>query len=101
MQTLCGADCGLERGHPQLAPVHEHGGVLRDGHEREVHDRGGHAATLRSYANKFLMDTSSPIVQTRNILVAEWIHFTLLGIILPTIKLKVYTLWFGAYELSN
>ena len=24
-------------------------------------------------------------------LVAEWIHFTLLGIILPTIKLKVYT----------
>ena len=25
-------------------------------------------------------------------LVAEWIHFTLLGIILPTIKLKVYTL---------
>ena len=23
--------------------------------------------------------------------VAEWIHFTLLGIILPTIKLKVYT----------
>ena len=27
------------------------------------------------------------------ILVAEWIHFTLLGIILPTIKLKVYTFW--------
>ena len=30
-------------------------------------------------------------------LVAEWIHFTLLGIILPiilpTIKLKVYTFW--------
>ena len=26
-------------------------------------------------------------------LVAEWIHFTLLGIILPTIKLKVYTVW--------
>ena len=25
------------------------------------------------------------------ILVAEWIHFTLFGIILPTIKLKVYT----------
>ena len=25
------------------------------------------------------------------ILVAEWLHFTLLGIILPTIKLKVYT----------
>ena len=24
-------------------------------------------------------------------LVAEWIHFTLWGIILPTIKLKVYT----------
>ena len=24
-------------------------------------------------------------------LVAEWIHFTLLGIILPSIKLKVYT----------
>ena len=32
-------------------------------------------------------------------LVAEWIDFTLFGIILPTIKLKVYTL--GAYELSN
>ena len=32
-------------------------------------------------------------------LVAEWIHFTLFGIILLTIKLKVYTL--GAYELSN
>ena len=25
-------------------------------------------------------------------LVAEWIHFTLFGIILPTIKLKVYNL---------
>ena len=28
-------------------------------------------------------------------LVAEWIHFTLFGIILPTIKLKVYTFWGG------
>ena len=27
------------------------------------------------------------------LLVAEWIHFTLFGIILPTIKLKVYTFW--------
>ena len=27
----------------------------------------------------------------RPYLVAEWIHFTLLGIIVPTIKLKVYT----------
>ena len=26
-------------------------------------------------------------------LVAEWIHFTLFGVILPTIKLKVYTFW--------
>ena len=26
-------------------------------------------------------------------LVAEWIHFTLFWIILPTIKPKVYTLW--------
>ena len=26
-------------------------------------------------------------------LVAEWIHFTLLGIILPTIKLKLHTFW--------
>ena len=26
-------------------------------------------------------------------LVAEWIHFTLWGIILPTIKLKVCTFW--------
>ena len=26
-------------------------------------------------------------------LVAEWIHFTLFGIVLPTIKLKVYTFW--------
>ena len=34
------------------------------------------------------------------VLVAEWIHFTLFGIILPTIKLKVYTFG-GAYELSN
>ena len=24
-------------------------------------------------------------------LVAEWIHFTLFGIVVPTIKLKVYT----------
>ena len=32
-------------------------------------------------------------------LVAEWIHFTLFRIILPTIKLEVYTL--GVYELSN
>ena len=30
-----------------------------------------------------------------NNLVAEWIHFTVLGdnITLPTIKLKVYTFW--------
>ena len=26
-------------------------------------------------------------------LIAEWIHFTLFGIILPTIILKVYTFW--------
>ena len=26
-------------------------------------------------------------------LVAEWIHFTLFGIILPTTKQKVYTFW--------
>ena len=26
-------------------------------------------------------------------LVAEWIHFTLFGIILPTIKLKAYAFW--------
>ena len=26
-------------------------------------------------------------------LVAEWIHFTFFGILLPTIKLKVYTFW--------
>ena len=26
-------------------------------------------------------------------LIAEWIHFTLFGIILPTIKPKVYTFW--------
>ena len=26
-------------------------------------------------------------------LVAEWIHFTLFGVILPTITLKVYTFW--------
>ena len=36
---------------------------------------------------------------TMRVLVAEWIHFTLFGITLPTIKLKVYTL--KAYELSN
>ena len=30
---------------------------------------------------------------SRGSLVAEWIHFTLFGIILPTIKLKVYTFW--------
>ena len=41
----------------------------------------------------------SPKQQTRNlesetlILVAEWIHFTLFGVILPTTKLKVYTFW--------
>ena len=28
-------------------------------------------------------------------LVAEWIHFTLFGIILPTMKLKVYTFGVG------
>ena len=27
------------------------------------------------------------------ILVAGWMHFTLFGIIFPTIKLKVYTCW--------
>ena len=26
-------------------------------------------------------------------LVAEWIHFTLVGTILPTLKIKVYTFW--------
>ena len=30
--------------------------------------------------------------QTLNPFVAEWIHFTLLGIILPAIRRKVYTL---------
>ena len=30
---------------------------------------------------------------THEYLVAEWIHFTLFGIILPTIKLKVYIFW--------
>ena len=33
-------------------------------------------------------------------LVAEWIHFTLFGIIPPAIRLKVYT-FLGGYELSN
>ena len=34
-------------------------------------------------------------------LVAEWIHCTLFGIILPTIKLKVYTFWgLGTEQLS-
>ena len=28
-----------------------------------------------------------------SILVAEWMHFRLFGIILPTINLKVYTFW--------
>ena len=41
------------------------------------------------------LSTSDP----KRTVVAEWIHFTLFGIMLPTIKLKVYT--FGAYELSN
>ena len=27
------------------------------------------------------------------VVVAEWIHFTLFGIMLPAIKLKVYTFW--------
>ena len=31
----------------------------------------------------------------KTLLVAEWIHFTLFGIILPTIKLKVYTILGG------
>ena len=31
------------------------------------------------------------ITVRRVFLVAEWIHFTLFGIILPTIELKVYT----------
>ena len=26
-------------------------------------------------------------------IVAEWIHFTLFGIIVPTIKLKMYPFW--------
>ena len=30
-------------------------------------------------------------VGSTRIIVAEWIHFTHFGIILPTIKLKVYT----------
>ena len=33
-----------------------------------------------------------PARQLRKYLVAGWIHVTLLGIISPTIKLKVYTL---------
>ena len=32
-------------------------------------------------------------VRPLNPLVAEWIHFPLFGIILATIKLKVYTFW--------
>ena len=34
---------------------------------------------------------STPLVVPFRRLVAEWIHFTLFGKILPTIKLKVYT----------
>ena len=33
-----------------------------------------------------------------SLLAAEWIHFTLVGIILPNTKLKLHTLW--PYELS-
>ena len=36
---------------------------------------------------------SKPLALSILDLVAEWIHFTLFGIILPTIKLKVYTFW--------
>ena len=35
------------------------------------------------------------------LLVAEWIHFTRFGIILPTLKLSVRSTLFGAYELSG
>ena len=34
-----------------------------------------------------------PAAWTEGYLVAEWIHFTFFVIILPTIKLKVYTFW--------
>ena len=40
----------------------------------------------------FVEDVSgSRVAGFGEILVEEWIHFTLFGIILPTIKLKVYT----------
>ena len=39
----------------------------------------------------FLGPLYRPSTCRLGVLVAEWMHFTLLGIVLPTIKLKVYT----------
>ena len=44
---------------------------------------------LRVEASEFGVQGLQPLHN----LVAEWIHFTHFGIILPTIKLKVHTFW--------
>ena len=48
----------------------------------------GHEYLALTYSPKVL-----PTVPRIPSLAAEWIHFALFGIMLPTIKLKVYTFW--------
>ena len=49
--------------------------------------------TLTCIVLTFLAVNFYKMIYSKEALVAEWIHFTLCGIILPTIKLKVYTFW--------
>ena len=48
-------------------------------------------ATLKCRAQAALGVRNGRLVASSGNLVAEWIHFTLFGVILPTIKLKVCT----------
>ena len=70
------------------------GRVSRRAHHGEYYDG---SCFLREATKLSRLSLSSPFLvwlkQFCRILylVAEWIHFTLFGIVLPTIKLKVYT----------
>ena len=65
-------------------------GVGRRNHERDLSVMVEEDPVYCQWVLRESKDREHP--SSRN-LVAEWIHFTLFGIILLTIKLKVYNLW--------
>ena len=53
----------------------------------------GFGVSYTIFTSETLRSNSGTYPGFEFILVAEWIHFTLWGKILPIVKLKVYTVW--------